>query len=284
MGWRQQGFLGARSVGAWSFLAEHHEEALPVAPAVASVAVAGPVAFSCSRYSHLDSGHYFFELVVLASACPGVLASTHGSFWKNFSKNLVTMPASFAPGERGCFTQPLGGWGGPSSCVSFHTVSTLQQTRILKCCSPFSCRTEKRAQSMLLVAVLPSAVRTWKTGNTFTSFTWLTRVMMSSIFRRSVRHFSASSSELRPVVTGSCQSISTSCGHTHPVSETTTTQQQQNNDNNNNTIWRGSVLLSGELNHALSQVGGLTQSKPSRTVSSEHHISTEHRLLGNIKS
>ena len=33
----------------------------PVAPAVASVAVKGPVAFSCSRYSHLDSGHHFFD-------------------------------------------------------------------------------------------------------------------------------------------------------------------------------------------------------------------------------
>ena len=39
------------------FWREHHEEAFPVAPAVASVAVTGPVAFSCSRYSHLDSAH-----------------------------------------------------------------------------------------------------------------------------------------------------------------------------------------------------------------------------------
>ena len=66
---------------------------------------------------------------------------------------------------------------------------------------------------------------------TFTSFTGLTRVMMGSIFR-SVRLFSASSSELRPVVTGSCHFISTSCGHTHPVSEdaseTTTTILNRN--------------------------------------------------------
>ena len=80
MGRRQRRFLGALPVSAWSFLVEHHEEALPVAPAVASVAVKGPVAFSCSRYSHLDSGHYFFELVVLASACLGVLASTTVAF------------------------------------------------------------------------------------------------------------------------------------------------------------------------------------------------------------
>ena len=37
MGRRQQRCLGARSIGAWSFLAEHHEEALPVAPAVAAL-------------------------------------------------------------------------------------------------------------------------------------------------------------------------------------------------------------------------------------------------------
>ena len=101
------------------------------------------------------------------------------------------------------------------------TISTLRR------CSPFCCRTEKRAQSMLVVAVLLCAVRTWKTGSTFLSFTWLSCVMTDRVFRRSVRHFSASSLELRPLVTGSCQFISTSCGHTHPVSEhaseTTTT-------------------------------------------------------------
>ena len=55
--------------------------------------------------------------------------------------------------------------------------------------------------------------------------------------------------------------------------------------NNNNTIWRGSVLTgeeppphAGELNHALSQVGGPTQSQLSRLMSSRHRISMEHRL------
>ena len=61
------------------------EEALPVAAALAWVAVTGPVA--CS-YSHLDSGHCFFELVVLASACPGVLASIHGCFLEEFQLSL----------------------------------------------------------------------------------------------------------------------------------------------------------------------------------------------------
>ena len=57
------------------------------------------------------------------------------------------------------------------------------------------------------------------------------------------------------------------------------------NNNNNKTIWRGSVFTgeeppphSGELNHALSEVGGRTQSQPSRPMSSGHHISMKHRL------
>ena len=69
-------------------------------------------------------------------------------------------------------------------------------------------------------------------------------------------------------------------------------QQQQNNNNNNtnnnNNIWGGSVLAgeappphSGELNHALSQAGGPTQSQLSRPVSSGHRISMEHRLRRN---
>ena len=56
-------------------------------------------------------------------------------------------------------------------------------------------------------------------------------------------------------------------------------------NNNYNPIWRGSVLTgeeppphSGELNHALTQAGGPTQSQLSRPMSSGHHISMEHRL------
>ena len=55
--------------------------------------------------------------------------------------------------------------------------------------------------------------------------------------------------------------------------------------NKSNPIWGGSVLTgeeppphSRELNHALSQVVGPTQSKLSRPMSSGHHISMEHRL------
>ena len=64
----------------------------------------------------------------------------------------------------------------------FHTFSALRQTRILKCCSPFFCRTENRAQSMLPVSVLLCAVRIWKTGSIFTSFTWLRFVIRDRIF------------------------------------------------------------------------------------------------------
>ena len=68
-----------------------------------------------------------------------------------------------------------------------------------------------------------------------------------------------------------------------PYTLHTSTRVQNNNDNN--TIWRGSVLTSeelpphsGELNHALSQVAGPTQSQLSRPMSSGHNISMEHRL------
>ena len=64
---------------------------------------------------------------------------------------------------------------------------------------------------------------------------------------------------------------------------TLSTAQQYNNKNN--TVWGGSVLTSeepqrnsGELNHALSQVGGPTESQLSCPMSSVHHISMEHRL------
>ena len=70
-----------------------------------------------------------------------------------------------------------------------------------------------------------------------------------------------------------------SCVHTNTTTTTT------NTNNINNPIWGGSVLTgeeppphSGELKHALSQVGGPTQSQRSRPMSSGHHISMEHRL------
>ena len=77
---------------------------------------------------------------------------------------------------------------------------------------------------------------------------------------------------------------------THNTQHTThitqhTTHNTQHTTHNNDTIWGGSVstgeeppLHSGELKHALSQAGGLTQSQLSRPMSSGHHISMEHRL------
>ena len=77
------------------------------------------------------------------------------------------------------------------------------------------------------------------------------------------------------------------CAHAHAsYSVANNHKNHHTHHNNNNTFWTGSVLTdeeppphSGELNHALSQVGGPTQSQLSRHVSSGHHISMEHRLL-----
>ena len=82
-----------------------------------------------------------------------------------------------------------------------------------------------------------SHLENWKY---FSSFTWLTRVMMGSIFRRSVRHFLASSSELRPLVTGVHANSSRHLVVIHILSQNTrqkqhTTHNQQQNNNNTTT-------------------------------------------------
>ena len=68
------------------------------------------------------------------------------------------------------------------------------------------------------------------------------------------------------------------------TTKTITITNNNNNQQQQNTIWRGTVSTgeehpphSGELNHALSPVGGPTQSQLSRLMSSGHHISMEHR-------
>ena len=73
--------------------------------------------------------------------------------------------------------------------------------------------------------------------------------------------------------------------HNHKKTTTTSKQQQQTN-HNNIPIWRGSVSTSeepspnsGELNHALSQVGDPTQSQLSRPMSSGHHIASKEIFL-----
>ena len=76
---------------------------------------------------------------------------------------------------RGCNTWFNSGY---MSCVStlvatdeFHTFSTLRQTRILKCCLPFCCRAEKRAQSMLCIVQVEEH-RDGCTGTTKSKRTW----------------------------------------------------------------------------------------------------------------
>ena len=67
--------------------------------------------------------------------------------------------------------------------------------------TPLSHRTEKRAQSMLLVVVLLCAVRTWKTGHYFYDDPWLAvGVTIFGHFAAFLQHFSGSSSELSPRV------------------------------------------------------------------------------------
>ena len=55
-------------------------------------------------------------------------------------------------------------------------------------------------------------------------------------------------------------------------------QQQQNTLGRLRFNRRGASPHSGELMHALPQAGGPTQSQQSRSMSSGHHISMEHRL------
>ena len=72
---------------------------------------------------------------------------------------------------------------------------------------------------------------------------------------------------------------------TTTIRTTTATTTATTTTTNNNPNWRGSVSTSEEtpphswelMNHALSQVGGPTQSQLSRPMSSGHHISMEHR-------
>ena len=69
-------------------LAEHHEETLPVAPAVAWFVVTGLVAFSCSLFT-LGFWTLFVRVRVSGKRLPRALASIYGCFWKNFSYHLV---------------------------------------------------------------------------------------------------------------------------------------------------------------------------------------------------
>ena len=101
---------------------------------------------------------------------------------------------------------------------------------------------------------LLSVVHSWKHWTTFTSFSWLSCVMKDRVFRCSVRHFSASSSELRPFVSGLPINSQGLWTYAFRLKD-----RVNNNNNNNNTIWGGSVLTgeeppphSGELKHALS--------------------------------
>ena len=116
----------------------------------------------CSlRGSHLEPGTLVALRFVSDSHVLRVLVLlveySIGFFGRFFSYSCATLGSTV----ESCFDQYL------AVLDELHTFSTLRQTRILKCCSPFCRRTEKRAQSMLLVEVLLRAVLTWKTGHSF---------------------------------------------------------------------------------------------------------------------
>ena len=126
----------------------------------------GPVAFSCSRCSHLDSGHYFFELVYLACACR--------SFGVNLRLLLEEFQFSFGDFERShleiwtlgySFCAILGSTVDTSSSIAVGRFWTsfqycLSEGELGSCgrftsCSSGSCSLEKCAQSVLLLRGLP---------------------------------------------------------------------------------------------------------------------------------
>ena len=127
---------------------------------------------------------------------------------------------------RGCITWLASGY---MLCVStlvaldeFHTFSTLRRTRILE--RSFSIRFEwKSVPSRCFWLQFCSArFALGKTGSTFASFTWLSCVMTDRFFRRSVRGFLASSSELRVHANSSRHLVVI-----HILSQSTRQKQQQ---------------------------------------------------------
>ena len=75
-------------------------------------------------------------------------------------------------------------------------------TRILKCLVFVLTQNGEECSVDASVSVLVALLAQGNLDTSSMSFTWLRRVMMDSFFRRSVRHFSTSSSELRPSVSG----------------------------------------------------------------------------------
>ena len=118
--------------------------------------------------------------------------------------------------------QYVGGYGRIS-----HTFSSLRQNRILKCCFPSVAERRSVPSRCFWLQFCSAQFALGKLEVLLELHVADTGDDGQHFFAAQCGIFSASSSELRPVVTGSCQFISTSCGHTHPVSEhaseTTTT-------------------------------------------------------------
>ena len=112
---------------------------------------------------------------------------------------------------------------------------------------------EKCAQSMLQFSVWlhSSHLESWDT--TFTSFEWLRCMMMDSIFRCLARHLSASSSEMRPSVSGLPMNLDDLWPYTSHL--------RARVRNNIKTIWNtsphpmaGPLVVGGERGSVASQV------------------------------
>ena len=131
-------------------------------------------AYGCSRKNFLSFALALFALGIWCIISVVLVSGSHCSGRLGVAEEYGTLVFSGDDCFRGC-----NAWFdiGYMFCVStlvamdeFHTFSASRQTRILKCCSPLWCRTEKCAQLMLLSAVLLSAVRTLENWKYFYEF------------------------------------------------------------------------------------------------------------------
>ena len=148
----------------------------------------------CSRSSLLESGTLFLRVLASGSSCSGCLGVAY-----EFENWILRETTFFVGAMLGTTVDTC------SASVlwwPWKTVHFLRGGRLvsLSVTSPFGL-TGEVCQSMLRLQFGFARFALGNTGRTFTSFTWFSCVMTDRVFRCSVRHFSASSSELRP-----CQS------------------------------------------------------------------------------
>ena len=167
-----------------------------------------------------------------------------------------------------------------------HTFSTVKWTRSLNLF--FSVLTQNGEVCSVDASVfsLVAQLALGKLDTTFTSFAWLRRMMMDSIFHRLARHFSASSSEIRPSVSGLPMNLDDLWPYTSHL--------RARVRNNIKTIWNtsphpmaGPLVVGGESGSVASQVptlvgdlAGEAESQPEPCT--ERHWPTLLHLLGHV--